>query len=329
MMQSATTANSRLQYAGAATGLVARGGLPRRLGWLFSLCIAAVVWWPATVHADGLTVGMYAPSLPYPGTAARVQAVGKMAEHFGKAVGVNGVGRVYARASDFAAAVKKSEVAIALVDVAYLVHASSNYTVVAVAVRGGEVTRPWQLVGKTGTTLAQLRGKPLLVPAMGGHENDFVYAALFGGELPRDYFAKIDTAPDSVSALAAVGFGKADAVVVPGGIALPPGMVAMLSLTSTADAVLVVYGADTDRRAKLVAAIISYQGDSVVGGLRTADADVVASLRRRFVVTLRRGLMVVPAAKLLVGELLRGVRTPAPQANVTQFVSHVDFSQVQ
>ena len=301
-----------------------------RLGrYMVMAVVVVMVWLPSASRADGLPVGMYAPSLPYPGTAARVQAVGKLAEHFGKAVGVTGVGRVYARASDFATAVKKADVAIALVDVAYLAHAGGNYTVVAAAVRGGEVSRPWQLVGKSGTTLAQLQGKTLLVPAIGGHENDFVYAALFGGELPRDYFAKLDTAPDSVSAIAAVGFGKADAVVVPGGIELPPGMVALLSLTSATDAVLVVYGTDAKLRAALVTAITTYQGDSIVGGLRTSDAEAVASLRRRFVIAARRGLMVVPAAKLLVGELLRGVRAAPTRSDVTQFASHVDFSQVQ
>lgn len=304
---------------------VARFNVP----WLLACIVTVVTWWPAAAQADGFTVGIYAPSLPYPGTAARVQAVGKLAEHFGDAVGATGVGRVYARASDFAAAVKKSDVAMALVDVAYLAQAGGNYAVVAVAVRGGEVARPWQLVGKTGTTLAQLKGKIILVPAIGGHENDFVYAALFGGELPRDYFAKIETAPDSVSALAAVGFGKADAVVVPGGLALPAGMAPLLSLTSTADAVLVVYGIDAARRAKVVTAITSYRGDLIVGGLRTSDTDVVAALRRRFVVAPRRGLMVVPAAKLLVGELLRGGRGLPTRADVTKFVSHVDFSQVQ
>ncbi|MBP9087211.1 MAG: hypothetical protein KBG15_13905 [Kofleriaceae bacterium] len=296
---------------------------------LIGLVIMVLTWWPSVAHADSLTVGLYAPSLPYPGTAARVQAVGKLAEHFGQAVGGTGVGRVYARASDFAAAVKKAEVAVALVDVAYLAHAGGNYTVIAAAVRGGEIARPWQLVGKTGTTLAQLQGKTILVPAIGGHENDFVYAALFGGELPRNYFAKLDTAPDAVSALAAVGFGKADAVVVPGGMELPAGMVVLLSLTAAADAVVVVYGTDAQLRAKLVTAITSYKGDSVVGGLRTSDAEAVASLRRRFVVAPRRGLMVVPSAKMLVGELLRGVQVLPTRAEVTQFVSHVDFSQVQ
>ncbi len=308
---------------------VARAGRQRLVGFLIMAIVVLTVWTPSASRADGLTVGMYAPSLPYPGTAARVQAVGKLAEHFGKAVGVTGVGRVYARASDFATAVKKAEVTIALVDVAYLAHTGGNYTVVAAAVRGGDVARPWQLIGKTGTTLAQLQGKTLLVPAIGGHENDFVYAALFGGELPRDYFAKLDTAPDSVSAIAAVGFGKADAVVVPGGIELPPGMVALLSLTSATDAVLVVYGTDAKLRAALVTAITTYQGDSIVGGLRTSDAEAVASLRRRFVIAARRGLMVVPAAKLLVGELLRGVRAAPTRSDVTQFASHVDFSQVQ
>jgi len=291
--------------------------------------VGAMLVAPRMSRAENITVGMFTPSLPYAGTGARVEAAAKLADHLGAALGGTGVGRVYARATDFAAAVKKGEVGAALVDVAYLSHTPSAYSVVATVVRGGEVARPWQLVSKAGTTLAQLRGKTLLVPTLGGRENDFVYAALLGGELPRDYFAKIDTAPDSVSAVAAVGLGKADAVVVPGGVTLPSGLVSILSLTSAADAVLVVYGNNAALRSKIVAAVTSYQGDSVVGGLRTSDADVVTALARRFVVAIKRGLMVVPAPKLLVGDLLNGHAPTLPRTPGAHFVSHVDFSQVQ
>jgi hypothetical protein len=106
-------------------------------------------------------------------------------------------------------------------------------------------------------------------------------------------------------------------------------LVSVLSLTSAADAVLVVYGNNAALRSKIVAAVTSYQGDSVVGGLRTSDGDVVTALARRFVVALKRGLMVVPAPKLLVGDLLNGATATLPRTPAAHFVSHVDFSQVQ
>ena len=92
---------------------------------------------------------------------------------------------------------------------------------------------------------------------------------------------------------------------------------------------MVVYGNNAALRSKIVAAVTSYQGDSVVGSLRTSDADVVTLLARRFVVAIKRGLMVVPAPKMLVGDLLNGPAPALPRTPGSHFVSHVDFSQVQ
>ena len=44
----------------------------------------------------------------------------------------------------------------------------------------------------------------------------------------RDFFAPIEAAPDTASALAALGLGKADAVVVPVTGELPPGTVELV-----------------------------------------------------------------------------------------------------
>jgi hypothetical protein len=292
------------------------------------LIIAALCSITVSAYADGVTVGLYAPTMPFTGTAARVETASKLADHFGAALGSNAVGRVYARASDFAAAVKKGEVTMALIDVAYLAHSGGNYTVVATVVRGGEIARPWQLVAKNATTLAQLQGKSLLVPSIGGRENDFVYAALFGGELPRNFFSKVDVAPDSISGLTALSLGKADAAVVPGGVELPSGFASVLSLTSAADAVVVVYGSDAQVRSKIAAAVASFTGSGVVGGLRTSDADVVKSLGRRFVVPVRRGPMAVPPAKFVVGELVVGAVQQIARPLLSTFVAHSDFSSL-
>src|SRR4051794_6870127 len=238
------------------------------------LVLLALLFSSSIAHADGVTVGLFAPTAPFPSTSARVELASRLADQISKSVNKTGSGKVFARGADFAAAVKKGDVNIALVDAAYLAVAGGNYTVLASAVRGGEVTHTWQLVARGTDKLAGLKNKHILVPAIGGREADFVLNALFAGEVAKDYFAKIETAPDTVSALAALGLGKADAAVVPKGTELPAGATAILDLPAVSGPVLVAYGnlSAQDKQA-ITTAALGFKGDATVGGFRAADAD--------------------------------------------------------
>jgi hypothetical protein len=177
--------------------------------------IACAAWLAALpVRAEPVTVGLFAPSAPFPSTVARVELARRLGGELGAALGAAGSGRVYARAADFAAAVRRGEVAIALVDPAYLA-GTTGYTVLAVALHDGEPVRAWQLVARGAAKLGELRGRRALVPTIGGRETDLVLHALLGGELGRDFFGRIEAAPDTASALAALALGKAEAAVVP------------------------------------------------------------------------------------------------------------------
>ena len=268
----------------------------------------------AAAHAD-VTVGVFAPSSPFPSTGARVELANHLGEQVGAALGVKGVGKVYARGSDFAAAVKKGEVTVALVDAAYLATAGGAYTLIASGVRGGDTSHGWQLVVRGTDKIAQLKGKHVLVPAV-GRETDFVLNVMLGSEVGRDFFGKIEAAPDTASALAAVGLGKADAAVVPDGVALPAGTSQALTLPATPGAVLVGYGLTAEQKKALVGAIGTYSGDATITGFRGADGDAVGSIARRFGAVVKRGPFAVPAVRLLVGDLVEGraiaiERTPA------------------
>ncbi len=92
----------------------------RKHSLLPSLCALWLCGYLSSAHADTITVGLFAPTAPFPSTAARVELASKLGEDVGKALGETGVGKVFARAGDFAAAVKKGEVAVALVDASYL-----------------------------------------------------------------------------------------------------------------------------------------------------------------------------------------------------------------
>ena len=219
---------------------------------------------------------MFAPTSPFPSTSARVELATKLGEHIGKSLGGTGSGRVYARAADFAAAVKHGDITIALVDSAYLANAGGNYTVIAEATRGGESVHGWQLVARGGGKIAGLKDKHVLVPTNGGRETDFVLNVMLGGEVGRDYFGKIEPAPDTASALAALGLGKADATaVVPAGQSIcPPAWSPCSSLACAIPGpVLVAYGAvsPAQRTRRLPPAAASFQGDATVSGFQAGD----------------------------------------------------------
>ena len=90
----------------------------------------------STARADNISVGVFTPSATFPSTTARVELASRLGDHLGKALGGTGTGRVYARAGDFASAVKKGDVQVALVDATYLSTAGGGYTVIGVATRG-------------------------------------------------------------------------------------------------------------------------------------------------------------------------------------------------
>ncbi|MCX5742822.1 MAG: hypothetical protein NT062_10030 [Proteobacteria bacterium] len=267
-------------------------------------------------------VGVFAPSAPFASTGARVELANKLAAHLAKGLGGTGIGRAYARSGDFAAAIKKGEVTIAVVDAAYLAIAGGTYTVIATATRNGEASQGWQLVAKGVGGIAQLEGKRILVPAIGGRENDFVLNVLLGGEVRRDFFAKVEAAPDTTSTLAALGLGKADAAVVPTGVELPAGFAKVLGLPSLSTPMLVAYGVVTAaQKSAIAAAAISFRGEaSTIGGF-AVGGDGAAQLARRFAVPQKRGPLVVPAVRLLVGDLVEGRTFAIERSKLDQFIA--------
>ena len=268
-----------------------------------------------TARADTITLGMFAPSAPFPSTAARVELATRLGEHVGKAVGGTGSGRVYARAGDFAGAVKKGEVAVALVDAAFLA-GTGGYTVIAAS-----PSQTWQLVVRGAQKIGDLRGRRVLVPANGGHETDFVLNVLLGGEVPRDFFAKIEAAPDTAAAVAALNLGKADAAVVPVGTDLPAGVTTLFSLPAVAGPALVTYGSLTaTQRAQVVAALASWKGDATIASLAPSSGDPVRAITRRFSIAPKRGPFAVPGARLVVGELVEGRTLAIERTPPTAFV---------
>ncbi|MBK9035676.1 MAG: hypothetical protein IPL61_31240 [Myxococcales bacterium] len=268
------------------------------------IALAALALTPRDAQAQAVTVGVYAPSTPFDGTAARLDFANKLAAHLG---GAGSVGRVYGKGSDFAAALAKGEIQLAVVDAEFLATTSAAHTALAVAVRDGDTAAAWQLVARApATSILDLRGKTVLAPVTDGRHVAFVDNALLGGELAAGFW-KVEASPDALSAVAAVGLGKADAAVVPTGVALPGGVARIATLPTVSWPVLI---AAKDAPAAVVAAAreraATFGGAGAISGFRTSGVDGYRGLARRMKRVVRQVPLLVPNLRIAVGDLIEG-----------------------
>jgi len=269
--------------------------------WLVAvaMAIAAVTVPPASAGAQPIVVGVYAPTAPFPNTAARLDFASGLAEHIATTIGADsGVGRVYAKASDFASAARRGAIDYAVVDATYLAGSRRRYSVLGVATREGSATGSWQLVaGDKFRGILDLRNKRVIVPSMGGREQAFAINVALDSEVPGDFFGNVQSAPDAVSAVASVSLGRADAAMVPVSVSLPNGLSKIVTLPGISWPVLVVIKS-SPRDGQVAAAAKTFSGGGFTG-FADADESVYRTLARRFRTEPRRGPMIAP--------LLRGV----------------------
>ena len=198
--------------------------------------------------------------------------------------------------------------------------AAGGYRVLATALRDGGATVAWQLVSSGGKNLAGLKGSVVAVPDIGARQNDFVMRVLFESELPDGHFGKVLEAPDSLSALAAVEHGRAQAALVPAGLPLPGGVARVLTLAPIGWPVLVALPkADEADGDKVAAAAAAFGGAGVFSGFQRGDAGLRA-VAGRFSRPVRRGPLAVPAPRLAVDTLLAGRNFKIDRLDVTTLV---------
>lgn len=286
-----------------------RAGVLAALPAVFAL-VLALGSGPPPAAAETLTVGMFAPSAPFSDTSARLAFATRLAEHLAKATGASrGVGRVYTQAADFAAAVRRNAIDFALVDEPYLAAAGASYRVLAAAVHRSSARVAWQLVARGGArTVSDLEGKRIIVPGMGGREDDFVVHALFGSELTAGFFGAIETAPDALSAVATLGLQRADGACVPAGLPLPAGVTRITQLATTHWPLLVALPDASDADIRRAADSLSgFAGDDVFSGFQAVGADAHTGLARRLRGSPRQGPLLPVSLSGFVADLLRDV----------------------
>lgn len=164
-----------------------------------------------------LVLALYAPTAPLPSADARFALVDKLARHL-TAAGIPTQAKVFVRASDIEAAIKRGQVDLAVLDSLYLADRGAAYNVLAVSTSAGETHMRWGLYTHlSSSSLLDLSGKRLAwVSPTGTKEPTYVSNVLLYGELRAQQFFGLGGAlPDINAAVSDVALHRADCVFAP------------------------------------------------------------------------------------------------------------------
>lgn len=287
--------------------------------------VAAAAWSYGAPRAaaaeDTITVGIYAPSAPFDGPVQRLDYVSGLATHIAERVGAKrGVGRAYASATDFAAAVRRGDIQYAVIDAPYSAARGNPYKILATATRSGDAVTDWMLVttGSAGS-VRDLKGKVIALPKIGAKNTQFLTNVLLDGEIESGFFKDLVFAPDALSAVTSVKLGRADAAFVPAGVDLPSGVRRVFTVRGLPWPVLVALpGSDAGSHAAVASAAASYSGP-VFSGF-SAGEHGSKTLARRFSVQKKRGPMAVPTPRLNVTALFEARTFAIERPDVAELV---------
>lgn len=182
---------------------------------LSSLTVAA----PALAQDAGsaLVLALYAPTAPLPNAEARFAYVDKLARQL-QSGGLSVQPKVFARAADLEAAIKKGQVDLAVLDAVYLAERGSSYNVLAVSTAAGEQFLRWGLYTHIPSgSILDLKGKRVAwVSPTAGKEATYINNVLLYGELKvAQYFNLGSPTPDIAAAVSDVVLRRADCVFAP------------------------------------------------------------------------------------------------------------------
>jgi hypothetical protein len=174
-------------------------------------------------HADAnLTVGVFLPTTLADGQQ-RFDFGEKLAGLLGQSLGIKAGARNFARYTDFADAVKRGQIDVAVVDAWIAVEApEGSMQPVALGSIGGAAKRRWVVVARSGKSVSSVLGKRLaLTRGAGAGDGSFVTNAVFEGALSADKQLAPTYAPSVESAMRMWSLGSADAALVPASMAPP------------------------------------------------------------------------------------------------------------
>lgn len=261
------------------------------------LAALALAAGPASAQPARLTVGIYAPTVEFGTSQARLAYAQGIAKAIEQATGIKTDAQAYATV----AALKKDAVDFAIID-GPCVATNTSWKLLATAQIGGGPTRTWALYSSAGDSMRALKGKKLAFVAMGCSDTGFVDNAMLESEVDASFWGARVGEKDLTGALASVtSYKTAQAVFAPVGSA--KGLSKVFDAAAVPNpAFVAVSGSVPDALSDKVAnAVIGYGGSGAIAGWSKPSREPYQTFAARLAPIRKAGVFASPEPVRLDG----------------------------
>ncbi len=268
-------------------------GITLGLGALALLLVVGLTRPGKSQPAGGqsLTIGIYAPTVPFASSQARLQYVQALA----RAVSQNTGAKVDAQSFTSMSQLKSKRVNFAIID-GQCFASEPRGDLLANAKVGGSTSRSWALFSSQGPSIQALEHKKLAYVRTGCNDGGFLDNAMFESEVPSRFFSSKVGKPDVQAAVAEVVSRKgAEAVFAP--IGSQKGMTKVFDAGSVPNPAFVQVNQKLSKSlvGKVAKAVRSFGGGGAIQSWNSPEMGPYRSLRDRMGRRVKRGLLADPS----------------------------------
>lgn len=232
---------------------------------------------PAHAQPKKITIGIYAPSVEFGASTARLAYVQALARAIEQNTGLAVEAQSYANL----AALKKDGVDFAILD-GPCYATNLGWRLLATAQIGGGLTRAYALFTNGAASMQALRGKRLAFISTGCNDAGFVDNAMLESEVDPSFFGARAGKPDLTAAIAEVAQIKtSQAVFAP--IASVKGLTKLFDTGAVPNPAFVDAGSKLPAATveKVAAAVIGFGGGGAIAGWARSSRDLYTSFAAR------------------------------------------------
>jgi len=237
-----------------------------------------------------LTIGVYAPTVPFASSQARLQ----YAQSLARAISQNTGAKVAAQSFTSMSQLRSKKPDFAIID-GQCFAAEPKGNLLANAKVGGSTSRSWALFSSQGPRIQSLEHKKLAYVKTGCNDGGFLNNAMFESEVSSRFFSSKVGKPDVPAAVAEVVSRKgAEAVFAP--VGLQKGLTKVFDAGSVPNPAFVQMNSRLSKSLtrKVAKAVRSFGGGGAIEGWSSPEMGSYRSLRGRMGRHVKRGLLADP-----------------------------------
>ena len=266
----------------------------------------------ASAQAPKITIGFYAPSVPFDSSQARLAYVQGLAKAIEQNTGIKTDATPYASLG----ALKKDAPNFAIID-GQCYATNLSWQLLANSTVGGGTSRQWALFSNAGGTMQSLKGKKLAFMEAGCNDAGFIDNAMLESEVDNGFFSGRKGERDLNAAVASVSSYKtAQAVFAP--VGSEKGLTKVFETGNVPNPAFVEIDDSKlppGTTAKVAAAVQGYGGGGAISGWTKPSKEPYQALNGRMAPVRKQGIFASPEpARLGQGDVLQeppSIKEPA------------------